>query len=104
MDSENNCINHILTEVVQVATCYKHVARNELGMNIKTDLKGIAEKYLEACRSIKHLVKASGREPDYFIKGLGLSKTTYYRKLRNKDWSPGELIRFNQLLNADDKA
>lgn len=83
---------------MHVAACYKRAAIYRKEMKIKTNFREVAENYLKACRAVAPLIEATGREPQYYISGLGLSRTTYYNRLKAKDWTVEELIRIGELI------
>lgn len=53
--------------------------------------KGIQE-------DIPKLIANSPLKNDYIIKGLGLTPSTYYRKVKKKDFSLDEMIKLMQLI------
>ncbi len=58
----------------------------------------IVSKYLEFTASLEELIKSSPYKTSHFYKTIGLSKVTFYRKLKNKSFTADEVFKLTQIL------
>lgn len=59
--------------------------------------------YIMYLDDLSNLIKKSYHKPDYFIQHLGISQSTYYRKLRKKSFTTKEVKTITLLLFSDEK-
>jgi len=58
----------------------------------------IVDKYQELMQNIPSLIKESKFKKEYIISSLNLTRSTFYNKLRNFNFSPEELRRLGEIL------
>jgi predicted DNA-binding transcriptional regulator AlpA len=58
----------------------------------------IVEEYNDYVLRIPELISKSYYKADYFINNLGLKNATYYRKLKDKNFTPQEIKKITELL------
>lgn len=62
----------------------------------------IVVKYNSYLDSLPDLVKNSYYKAEYFIKNLRVSEATYYRKLRDRSFTPKEVEIITELLYPEE--
>jgi hypothetical protein len=58
----------------------------------------LLDNYEQICSRTSQQILASGRVQKYFYLSLGMSRSTFERRLRSNDWRPQELRRLMELL------
>lgn len=58
----------------------------------------IVESYNNYIESLPNLISSSYYKAEYFINNLGLKRVTYYRKLRERNFTMQEVQKITELL------
>lgn len=67
------------------------------------DIRQIAEDYKAICDQLPDLISKAGFRQNEVYVFLGLSRTAWTHRLKNKTWTPDQLIKIANLLEPTTK-
>lgn len=60
-------------------------------------------KYIDIINSLSDLIETSPFKTKYIIEKMGMTQSTFYKKLREKKFAPEEVLTLSQFIEASDE-